>query len=195
MSAHTGTPWFTHGRLSLLILLSCMASAIPCAAQKGKPVPEYVVKAALLVKFLKYIEWPDDANPGEAFTIVVVGRDPIDTYLDDITGKQVKGRSVVVRRIRHWEEGSVLGECHVVFISREEKKHASAILAASKGLPILTVGEFDGFVKEMNGMINMVVIDNNIRLQINQRSASEEGLRVPSSILKSAIYVNRKNTE
>ncbi len=195
MSAHTGTPWFTHGRLSSFIFLSLLAGVYPCWAQKSKPVPEYVVKSALLVKFLKYIEWPDDANLAEKITIVVIGRDPIDTYLDDIIGKQVKGRLVTVRRIRQWQEESVLGECHVVFIGREEKKHASEILAASKGHPILTVGEFDGFVKEMDGMINMVVIDHNIRLQINQRSASEEGLRVPSSMLKSAIYVNRKNTD
>ncbi len=195
MSAHTGTTWFTQGRKSFISLACLCSLTLPCWAQKTKAVPEYVVKTALLLKFLKYIEWPDDTNPGDKITIVVVGRDPIDTYLDDITGKIVKGRTVVTRRIRHWEDDSVLGDCHVVFISREERKRAEEIIATSKGRPVLTVGEFDGFVKDIGGMINMVVIDNNVRFQINQRSASEEGLRVPSSLLKSAIYVIRRTTE
>jgi hypothetical protein len=53
---------------------------------------------------------------------------------------------------------------------------------------ILTVseGETDDFIKA-GGMINLVIVDNKIRFQINDNAAKKAGLTISSKLLSLAI--------
>jgi len=64
-----------------------------------------------------------------------------------------------------------------------------------EGRNILTVSESKGFVDEDGGMVNFVVDkNNNVKFEINQKVASEAGLRIHSSLLRVAVNVVRKDS-
>src|SRR5580704_7905559 len=85
--------------IALLIVASLTAvGARADALQLG----EYDVKAAFLLNFARYVEWPPEAFQGatQALTICVAGQDPFGSALDDIVaGKTIGGREIVVRRL------------------------------------------------------------------------------------------------
>ncbi len=63
---------------------------------------EYQVKAAFLLNFTKFIDWPaaSFANPDSPITICILGKDPFGPVLDEIVqGETVNSRKVAVQRI------------------------------------------------------------------------------------------------
>src|SRR5207253_481199 len=89
---------------------------------------EYQVKAAFLLNFTKFIDWPADAfeNPGAPFTICILGDDPFGSDLDQLVEEEtVKGRKLAVERLRRISNPK---SCQVLFLSRSEKD-VSKILA------------------------------------------------------------------
>ena len=77
----------------LLILLLALYRAVVAA---DRPPQEYEVKAAFLLNFTKFIEWP--SAPSEStFTICIFGDDPFGPILDQmIGGETVGGRKLAV---------------------------------------------------------------------------------------------------
>jgi hypothetical protein len=77
---------------------------------------EYEVKAAFLLNFTRFIEWPASAfaDTTSAFTICMVGKDPFGHVLDDVLkGETVNGRKLIVMRTSQAPAPQV---CQVVFI-------------------------------------------------------------------------------
>ena len=75
-----------------------MLSVVGLAAGLGlTPAPvdepnEYKVKAAFILKFIQFVEWPKDANQ-KSIVVATVGKDPFDGALEQIVGgKQVGGK-------------------------------------------------------------------------------------------------------
>jgi hypothetical protein len=168
------------------VLLALSALPVPTLSQAGLPAAqpsEYDVKAAFLLNFIKFIEWP--ARPEEAnapFPICILGEDPFDSTLDQIvTGESVGGRHVIVQRIDQLQPS-----CRVVFIGEFVKEPAKTIANAGHG--ILTVGEGEEFVRK-GGMIGFVVVNRRVRFDINHKAATNAALRVSSRLLSVARAV------
>src|SRR4051812_44941809 len=107
-------------RLRLTLGVACLAAAtLSAAALPQDRPPEYAVKAAFLLSFAKFVEWPVDtfAN-GAPVTICVLGDDPFGETLDALTrGERVNGREIAIRRSRAVQETR---GCHILFISASE---------------------------------------------------------------------------
>lgn len=156
------------------------------------PVNEYEVKAAFLYHFIQFVEWPAEVVPeeGGTFTIGVLGDDPFGQLLDKAVREEtVRGRSVVVRRFR---DVSAASSCHVLFVSKSEKGELPVILKRTEGMPVLTVGEVDGFA-ERGGIVNFFIEKNRIRFEINQDSAERKGLKISSKLLSLGRLVDEKS--
>jgi hypothetical protein len=75
----------------------------PCDSQDGPPPPEYHVKAAFLLNFTKFVEWPASSfsSPETPITICILGNDPFGPVLDQmIEGETASGRRLAVVRVR-----------------------------------------------------------------------------------------------
>src|SRR5580765_7865487 len=131
---------------------------------------EYQVKAACIYNFTKFVEWPPEAFPERSspFVIGVIGEDPFNGELERaVQGKDVGGRGFVVRHLRNANEAKL---CHILFISRSERKGMGDILAVVSSLPILTVSETDRFV-QAGGIINLLIEQNKVHFEINAAAA------------------------
>ncbi len=145
---------------------------------------EYQIKAVYLFNFVKFIEWPADAD-SRPLTICVADQNPFgDVLAETVRGEKVNERPLVARVIAEPEPG-----CHVVFVPQAAP--AAVYLRAARGHPILTVGEAPGFLKQ-GGIINFIVEDGKVRFQIDQNAAERVELRVSSHLLRLARSPDRR---
>jgi hypothetical protein len=182
---------FGRGACARVVLFLALVIAMPLAprlrAQSQSAIQrEYEIKAAYLYNFINYIAWPADALPaGGTITIGIVGENPFGAALNPLNGKQVKGRTLVVKQIA---ESKNMGQCQIVFFSSSEKQHVPELLAKLRDSRTLTVSEIEGFAQG-GGIINFISERNKVRFEINPAAARQRGLTISSDLLKLANVV------
>ena len=165
------------------VLVLVLALLWPSTAAAVEPQTlEYQIKAAFLLNFIRFIEWPAP-NPADAaapFAICIVGDDPFGPALNQIVEGETAGtKPIVIRRVHAEAPGS----CAILYISKDEKNIPAIIAAAGPGA--LTVGEGDAFL-DQGGMIAFVVENRRVRFNIEQTAARKAGLKLSSRLLSVA---------
>ncbi len=179
---------------ALLAAASLFCAPVTTVRADPGAVNEYAIKAAFVFNFIQFVEWPSSAfpDPGTVLTIGVLGNDPFGPLLDQtVKGESVKGRGLVVRRFRDVDE---VKSCHVLFISKSEKERIPLILKHLEGLPLLTIGEVEGFA-DRGGVVNFYTEKNRVRFEINHESARRKGLKITSQLLCLGRIVGRDSSK
>lgn len=167
--------------MKLLPILLAALVAVEPAAQ----AVEAELKAAFLLNFVRFVEWPDRAfqGPGAPLVFAIVDADPVADELERLVkGKTVHNRQVVIRR--ETARGSILGS-HMAFWGGQGTNPAGP--RNGQG-PVLTIGESPQFLAR-GGAINLFVEDNRIKFEVSAISIDEQGLRVSSRLLALATRV------
>lgn len=185
-------------RLSGLFLLLIMACAVVRAQAPGPvsvltpvPVPglqERQVKAAYLYKFAGFVEWPEGSfeRPDSPLLIGVAGDTALAEQLEtSVAGHSVNGRAVQVRKVRR---GEALAGLHVLYLGGLDKALAQEMLAASRGLALLTVSDSDE-VYAMGSMINFVMSDDRVRFDVTLKPVALAHIRISARMLLAAYRV------
>jgi len=160
-------------------------------AAHGQRAEEYRVKAAFLLNFARFVEWPPQEfkSSADPIAICVIGQNLFGNALDNaVIGKTVEGRAFLVRQL---SGSQPLGGCQILFVSSSERNRLQAILGEIKTGGVLTVGETDAFASE-GGMINFKIEGGRVRLQVNLEAAEEANLRISSTLLSLAQIVKKK---
>jgi len=150
-------------------------------------LPEAQVKAAFLINFPKYMDWPAEAfaETNSPVVIAVLGESKVaDELQKAIVGRTVAGREIVLKRLA---SGQTPVDCHILFISASEK-NASAVLFGLKHNAILTVGETADFL-DHGGIINLARRDRKIALDVDLIAASDARIKISSKLLSVANVV------
>ena len=176
-------------RLGLLCALgAAMLGGIAPPVARADEAPEYQVKAAFLYNFAKFVDWPSAAFSGENSPLIigVLGDDPFGDALDKtVEGKTVNDRKIVVRRYKQADDAK---SCHILYVSRSEKKQVDKDLDRLDKTNTLTVGDMDQFLQR-GGMVNFIIEDKKVRLEINPDAAERANLKVSSKLLQVAHIV------
>ncbi len=144
------------------------------------------IKAAYVYKFAGYVDWPETSREERpAFTVGVLGDNPLGSALFALESRTYDGGPVAVRQIASVAEAI---SCHVLFISESETQRLDEIVARLHGQSVLTVSEIDGFV-EAGGMIQLMVHKNKVRFSINLIAARQAKLNIHASLLALARHV------
>lgn len=165
--------------------------ALPLAMALAQGYKEKEVKAAFLYHFSGYVEYPPDAfaNPNAPFVIGVVDGDSItDALQQAVRGKNVKGKTILIRQVSIGQE---LRQCHILFVPETEARHLSRILDILGDAPVLLVGESTDFAAK-GGMIGFFVEQNRVRFEINIDAARRAHLTISSKLLSLARIVKEK---
>lgn len=159
---------------------------LPPVVHAKPPLPEYQVKAAFLLNFFKFVEWPDcDKGTGD-LVIGILGEDPFGDDIRVIEGETVRDRRIRVERLRAIEEA---GRCCMVFVSASEAARLPSIVAAAEKERILTVADTEGFARR-GIIINLIKPENRVRFEINRNAARRAGIKISSHLLKLAKIVS-----
>jgi len=155
---------------------------------------EYKVKVAYIYNFCRYIEWPESAflEDESPLVIGVLGEDPFGSLLDTLAKrKKVKGRTVVVKRFRDWEQYT---PCHVLFVPDTLAGEIRQLAVRStQQEPTLVVGETHGFAKAGGSVYFHLDSDGTIGFEINIDAINRQQLRVNAKLLKLATVVHDQN--
>ena len=177
----TGSAACVTAGAALLFLLATFNST-------ARQVGEYEEKAAFLLNFAKFVEWPPKAfqDANAPFVIGIVGDDPFGAALLQIVkGQTAQGRPI---KIRHFKVAEDYDGCHLLFLSRSLAAQTDHILKRLEGQPVLTVSEQDNFVRQ-GGTIGFVVVGKSVRFDINAKAAAAANLKVSSKLLALARVV------
>ncbi len=149
--------------------------------------PEYLVKAAFLYNFAKFVEWPAEAfvDDQTSITLCILGKDPFGDALDTIKNKIIRGRKLVIKRLRESKE---LEKCHILFISQSEKQDLAKVFETIKDWHVLTIGDMENFAQR-GGIINLITVKNKIYFEINIDVAQHSDLKISSQLLKLATII------
>jgi hypothetical protein len=181
------------GFLIGLVHLSLVAGIFTAGAEEAMPT-EFQVKAAFLINFPKYVDWPTNAfaETNSPVTVAIWGDENVANEVQNMigNGRIISGHPVVLKRIAREEE--INRDCHILFIGTAERQHIPAILEKIRGEKILTVGESDDFL-EQNGIINLARQGRKIRLQVNLAAAGNAQLKISSRLLVAADVVKGKS--
>ena len=143
---------------------------------------EYHEKAACILNFTRYVEWPPKSfkDTNSPIVISILGQDRFGEDLRILlSDKTVQGRKLGVRRISSLDE---FKDSQILFISESEKKRTARVLQLLKRTPVLTVGETDKFL-QAGGIINFRLKDGSLCLDINHAAAERVGLKISSKLL------------
>ena len=180
-------------RLIFITAICVTLSSWPNVHADPPPSREYMIKAAFLYNFAKFVDWPAEAFPNDRtpLTLCILGKDPFGNALESIKGKTVKDRNLVIKHLA-WPEKTE--QCHILFISASEEKRLSQILSTVRGKAILTVSDMHSFARR-GGIINLVTAKSKIRFEINVDATELVGLKISSKLLKLAQIVRDGHQE
>ena len=170
----------------IVALAGAMAVSAPLGAQ---PSLEYNVKAAFLLNFARFIEWPPSAFPDSRapIQVCVFGTSPFGDALEKtVQGETASGRPIAAREVANTAEAA---DCHLVFIPESVEQRAGALLHQT-GSHAVTVGESRRFL-EHGGAVNLVVEDGRVRFNVNLGPVEQRGVRISARMLQLASRVDR----
>ncbi|BBO70815.1 hypothetical protein DSCA_47450 [Desulfosarcina alkanivorans] len=171
---------------TILVLLGL---CLPRMGAAGAPsLKADSVKAAFVLNFARYTQWPDHSfsSPTAPIELMVIGGDATHQAFAAINGKVIGSRKL---RLRFMKTAEVADSCHMMFISRDvDRSMLSGALAAAANRPILTVGDIPNFIRD-GGIINIFNKNNRFHFEIQPEAARRQGLKLSSRLLKLAIIV------
>lgn len=165
---------------SRLALAIGLALAVPSTF--GEVTSESQLKAAYLVNFLKYVEWPGTRT---TINICLFGRDSLGPYLANYEGRQIAGRELRIRRVSSPEQ---LADCQELFIPETEEARISAVLRWVDKQAILTVSDAETFTRD-GGAIALIRNEGRLQFDINNDAINRANLKASSQMLRLARQI------
>lgn len=170
-------------RWASLFLLLIAGSVGPAYGQARS---EEEIKAAFVMKFGAYVDWPTSGSG--PFIICMVGDGGLGGALARAAkGQQVAGRPIYVRRLARLDRRS---GCSLAVVAGSTTQQRAAALAAVAGAPVLTVT--DGSRGGARGMIHFEVVGSRVGFHIDDQAAAEAGLSISSKLLAIALSVRSR---
>jgi hypothetical protein len=175
---------FVYIFILLLIIFGSMIDGDPARSLEGT---ESQIKAAMMMNFIQFVEWPDDPDKSEELIVVgIIGADNFGGSLDHIEGRIVNGKLLTIRRFNSTKE---LGQCQVLFVPDSESYRLNEILNSLNGTPVLTVGEAEKFT-QLGGIIRFYLEENHVRFEINKTAANRSNLKISAKLMEIARVID-----
>ena len=142
-----------------------------------------IVKAAYIYNFAKLIDWPS-ANKKGNFIIGVYGKTNVyQELIKKYSSKRIGTQDIEIKKL---SESPKVGSVHVLFVAQSNIKDLKTILSNLEFEPVLVITESDGAIN-MGSIINFLVIDSNLKFELNVSEAKNRQLIVGSR-LKDLAY-------
>jgi hypothetical protein len=174
-------------------LFGLSLAALAPASALAESELEYGVKAAFLVRFGLYVQWPKAvfASATSPLVLCIVGEDPFGEVLDKAASEPgMNDRPLVVRRVK------AIGRdvsCHIAYLGGSEGQRPAQVAEALRGSPVLTVSDSARTGATAAGIIHFVIHDNRVRFEIDDAAASRNGLTISSKLLGLALRVKPRD--
>jgi hypothetical protein len=140
------------------------------------------IKAAYLVKFANYIEWPPGSFEGPESPIVigVIGADRLADELQRIThDRQVGKRPVAVRRLTTSDTSA---RVHILYMGTRAGDRLKSWFQSVEGQPMLSVTDSTHDLAHASA-IKFVIDKNRVRFDVSVPAAERSGIKITALLL------------
>jgi hypothetical protein len=177
-------------QLFFVLLILAAHLRMQAQAQSGTADPglERQVKAAYLVKFAAFVEWPDGSfvRPDSPLLIGVMGADALAEQLErSAAGHSANGHPLQVKRLK---KGEPAGQLHMLFVGAHDKASLQDVLAATRSQPLLTVSDSEE-AHAMGSIVNFLLADERLRFEVALKPAAAARIRISARMLSAAYRV------
>jgi hypothetical protein len=187
--ANTPSERFRKRGLSGVLLILLLGSMASGSAQQTR---ETELKAAFLLNFALFVNWPEHAftSPEAPLVIGVLGSAGLKESLDAVVaGEQANGRRIETAL---YETASDAANAHILYFAlgvnyREALPHFA-------GRPVLTVGESIGFTPA-GGILRLANERGSFGLRVNLQTARSNHLEISPKLLRLAEICNGEEAE
>lgn len=159
----------------------------------GQTTGEYIIKAAFIEKFTRFITWPAGTKintPDSLVEINIIGTHPFNDLLRSVYRTQrINNKAVQVINISN---SSQIRQPDILFIGQTEQETLEQILQKTKGKPILTISDKKGNA-EKGVMINFSIKNNKVAFEVNESAARESHLIINYRLLSAATTIHPTN--
>lgn len=171
--------------LPIVLAFASLAFATANARADAETQREDQFKAAYVVNFVKFVEWPPGAM-ADTLTICFVGGEGVYSALTvDIANKRVGQRRLAALQLI---DPPVSGTCNALYLDASMAPGYPLRLEPA----LLTISDSNGFASN-GGMIGLFTENHRLRFIINLQNANTAGLRISSELLKLAVAVKRES--
>lgn len=170
-------------------VLAAAVLSVSSSAVNAQPASGADIRAAFLLNFAKFVEWPAGGGPaGRPFTIGVLGDDAMADALRDLSrGKSAAGRTLNTRKVTIKDP---LADLHILFVGASEERRLAEVLRFAHAGNVLTVSDLNRFC-ELGGTIQFRSEHDRVRFDVNLDQAERSGLVINSKLLALARSVIR----
>jgi hypothetical protein len=166
-------------------LVAALLAVISWPTSGMQPSLEYDVKAAFVLNFVRYTEWPA-AKRTPPLRLCLLDDDPFDGRLGTVVSDEPwNGGGIEVHVVSDMRRAR---ECHLLYVPENRSGMFASNISVLADTPVLTVGEHERFLQQ-GGIIRLFVEDNKIRFAINQKAADSVGILISSRLLRLARIV------
>lgn len=148
-------------------------------------------KAAFLYHFIDFVTWPEEDST-DVFRVGILGDTEVADVLREIGSKKpVGGRKLAVESYTDIDR---IQSCQLLFITSPFADDVDRIKEALHGRSVLTVSDTPGLARA-GVAINLTLIRDQLRFEINRNSLETAGLRASAQLLKLAILVDERDPQ
>lgn len=175
--------------LTVLALLLGMAS--PGWAEDSPDDIARQIKAAYLIKFANYVEWPPNTfeNAESPIVIGIIGADLLADELERVTFNrpQIGKRPIVVERLTAKDSSP---KVHMLYIGRQAGPKLKEWLQAMSAQPILSVADASHELSSTTA-IKFVLDNNRLRFDVSVPAAERSGVKIAAPLLTVARQLEK----
>lgn len=169
----------------LLLMVLALTFLVSPASSAEEINLEFKVKAAYLVNFTLFVEWPGEivSDSGSSIDICLYETDPFGLFIDDLLiAKQSQFRNKKVSIVRVQHDSDMTG-CDVLFVPSSEMGNVT--INNLKRDNLLLIGESPDFLA-LGGMINYFLNKEHVSFEINLKELKKSRLKISSKLLRLA---------
>jgi hypothetical protein len=164
-------------------------SPMLCASAEPPTNRADLLKAAYLVNFARFVEWPA-STPPDVLRVCFSGAHGVrEALLTTLDSTRVGMRRLTVRVLA---TGETTQGCDVLYVDEVNIGTPRTPTPGTDSAPsgMLTIGERADFVRH-GGTIGLFTVDNHLRFCINVENARRAGLKLSGALLQLASSVER----
>ncbi len=174
-----------HPRTLLVPLLLAAVLMVGAASVRGQEVinQEPEIKAKIVDLMRKLWTWPPAAAPaaGAPFKIGILGNDPFrQDGINHLDRRLAAEKNVVVER---FPNVGAYQPCHILIVS--DAADVPPALEKTRGQSVLVIALAPGLAQQ-GAVMNLPVVQNNVKMEINLKAANKAGLTPNPGLLRSA---------
>jgi hypothetical protein len=185
--------------LAMFVILGFTATLYAPDKESAHEV-EYKIKAAFLYNFVKFSEWPADADNKTdlPLRIAILGDNPFGKAFEPVKDEKLKERTVEIKEYQSMNslfkdknDAEIkriieeLKQAYVVFISSSEEKNIPQIVKLLEGSNVLTISEVPDFLKS-GGIINLIKDAEKVRFEVNPEAMAKNNIKMRAQLMRLA---------